>query len=473
MKRNILIFLMLLIMLFTGVVGNFAVNTSTEQKPAAQQPQMGSQENPAPPDLKNLEMLSLEPFQSNLPVVMIDTGRQQIVKESMKSVKVAIFDDPSGENDILDHPDRVLNAGLKLRGASSYNFDKNQYRLKFFRKQNLKKPLSYGFLGMAPDSEWVLHGPYLDMSLLRNYLMYHLSREVMDWAPDCTFLELFVDGRYQGVYLAIEPITEGSSRLRLSPFGLLSGATPYVVVRDRIGTEANAVIPYGSQMGLTPNQLSVRYPSRKDLTPAQKLWIQEDLSQFEKALYSDHLGDPETGYAQYIDVDSFVDYLILNEISINHDAGNLSTYIYKELGGKLQLSVWDFNNSFDNYQWFDRPTDEFELAENGWFDRLLQDRNFVDRVVARYRQLRSGSLSDDHMQQILLDGRQTLGPAIPRNFSRWGYTFRNHLMSVGEGKPDRNPESYPEAFNRLLQIMHRRTDFLDQHIEDLYEGCIN
>ena len=463
---------MILLILVSSLVGEYLIHEGSSIQAIQKLDDVGRIENPAPVDIENLKAIEMEPFVSNLPLLMIDTREQQIIREEMRTVSVAVYDYASGENDILANPTTVLEAGLKLRGASSYNFDKNQYRLKFYRNQDMK-PLYYRLFGMGADSEWVLHGPYLDHSLLRNYLMYNLSRETMDWAPDCRFFELFVDGRYQGVYLAVEPVTAGANRLNLSEFGLISGATPYIVARDRIGTQLHSMQPYATTNGLAGNEMGIRYPSKTELTQDQKRWIEKDISQFEIALYSDFFADPERGYAKYIDVDSFVDYVILNELSINQDAGNLSTYIYKELNGTLKMAVWDFNNSFNNYQWFARDVDEFYLTDNYWLGRLLQDRNFVDRVVRRYHELRESVLSDDHMNDLLFEGRDILGPAIDRNFMRWGYTFVNFMMSTDEGDSNRNPESYPEAFNRLLQTMHQRIAFLDKNIEDLYANCIN
>ena len=114
-------------------------------------------------------------------------------------------------------------------------FDKKQYRIKFYKnKKDSAKKVSLA--GMGANSEWVLNGPYLDKTLIRNKLVYDLARELNGWAPDTRFVELFVDGEYQGVYLAVEPVTNGESRLRLSEFGLLSGETAYIVNRDRIDT---------------------------------------------------------------------------------------------------------------------------------------------------------------------------------------------------------------------------------------------
>ncbi len=349
MKKTIKILLVLCsfaVIVSGACYAGYAIDSSRSQTDHASAPQKF--QNPMPPDAQNLEMLGLEPFVSQLPVVMIDTGDQQILKEEKRWVKIAIFDDPSGENDIYGDPAAVLTAQLNLRGASSYaTFDKPQYRLEFF-KDNQKKKRSYNFLGMGEHSKWILNGPYLDRSLMRNYLMYSLSAESMEWAPECRFCEVFVDGRYEGVYLAVEPVSVGATRLRLSRFGLLSGATPYVLVRDRIGTEASVIESYGNRKGYAYNELSVRYPTAKRLTERQKNWIEKDISAFEQALYSDDFDDPLRGYAQYIDMDSFAEYYILNEFAMIHDANLLSTYLYKELGGKLQLCVWDFNNGFDN-----------------------------------------------------------------------------------------------------------------------------
>ena len=205
---------------------------------------------------------------------------------------------------------------------------------------------------MGANSEWVLNGPYLDKTLIRNKLMYDLSRELNGWAPDSRFVELFVDGKYQGVYLAVEPVTNGESRLRLAEFGLLSGETAYIANRDRVDTGSEELETYGKTAGYTNNAMYLEYPSSKKVTEKQKEYIENDISQFEKVLYGDNFQDKWSGYQKYIDVDNWIDYFIINEFAMNYDAGNLSTYVYKELGGKLQLAVWDFNNGFDNYQWF-------------------------------------------------------------------------------------------------------------------------
>lgn len=472
MKKIIKI--LLVVTLFTvSVFALCILGADTAKNSGAEKSQniMQAQNVPYPPNPDDLDMLGIEPFKSTLPVVLIDTENQQIVKEEKRFVKVAILDDASDVNDIYSPTAMVLDAKIKERGASSYLFDKSQYRLEFYNESR-KKPLDYDFLGLGEHSDWVLNGPFLDRSLMRNYLMYKLSGEIMEWAPDCRFLELFVDGSYQGVYLAIEPVEAGASRLRLSPFGLVSGATAYIVDRERVGTEEAVIMTYGNIAGYTGNELSVQYPKGKKLTEQQKNWIENDISRFEKALYGDKFADPVVGYAQYIDIDSFVDFYILNEFAMNYDAGYLSTFAYKELNGKLKMCVWDFNNSFDNYVPNKMNVDQFYVKNSYWFDRLLQDRAFVDKVVERYRQLRENSLSNVHIDAVLNEAQETMGEAIDRNFAHWGYTFDSNML-ISAGDPDRNPHSYEEAVQMLKDTITGRLNFMDESIEQLYSDCVN
>lgn len=427
------------------------------------------------PNQDSLAYYGLDDFDTTLPVVHIDTDGNRIVKENKTWAEISVMNqaaDGSTRN-ICDTPDYQSPITINLRGASSYSgFDKQQYRIKFYKKKGETGAKNYGFLGMGANSEWVLNGPFLDRTLLRNRMIYQISRELFEWAPDTRFCEVFVNGEYQGVYLAVEPVTNGESRLRLNEFGLLSGETAYVLKRDRKDTEEDAMDTYGKTAGKTFNELYISYPSADDLTKVQREWIEKDISKIEKVLYSDNFADPKEGYAKYIDVDCFVDYYIINEAVMNYDAGNLSTYAYKELGGKLQLAVWDFNNAYDNYQWGRQDYTEFFLQSNSWFDRLLTDRSFVKRIVKRYEELRGTVLSTEHFYSLIEVGQEELGEAIDRNFAVWGYTFRDDLLLSG-GMGTRDPKSYDEAVSQLKDAIAKRFEFLDEHLVDLYDGCIN
>lgn len=426
------------------------------------------------PDEEYLDYYGLDNFESELPIIHINTNGQQIDKETKIWSTLAVTEASStNPRPVMDKPDYEMNIMINYRGASSYSqFDKKQYRIKFYKEEGSTNAKEYNFLGMGKNSEWVLNGPFLDKTLMRNKLVYGLAREIFEWAPDSRYVELFVDGEYQGVYLALEPVTNGESRLRLSEFGLASGQTAYVVKRDRVDTEINPLFVYGYYAGKTNNSLYIDYPSNTDITEDQRQWITNDIDTFEKVLYGDKFADEYDGYAKYIDVDNFVDYFILNEVVMNNDASNLSTYIYKELGGKLKIAVWDYNNCYDNYQWFAQDYNEFFLQDNAWFSRLLEDRAFVERVVERYAELRSDILNEEYMYSKIDGHIEELGGAVERNYKVWGYTFLYDYLAESN-ELHYSPTSYESAIKQLKGSIHARFIALDENIEKLYEGCIN
>ena len=425
------------------------------------------------PDEEVLDYYGIGRFRTKLPVVYLNTNGQQVLKENNIMGTVALLDADGTEQSVYAVPNSIYTASIKYRGASSYSkFDKKQFRIKLY-KWDSDQEASVSLAGMGRNSEWVLNGPYLDKSLMRNKLVYDLARELNGWAPDSRFVELFEDGKYRGVYLAVEPVTNGESRLRLSEFSLLSGQTAYIVNRDRIGTESTELETYGKINGYTNNALYYSYPSEKKITRQQLAYIEADVSAFEKALYGENFQDPNLGYAAYIDMDNWVDYFIINEFAMNYDAGNLSTYAYKELGGKLQLAVWDFNNGFDNYQWYSLDGTGFRTIENSWMNRICQDRNFIDQVIARYHQLRQSTLSDAHIQELMTSYQEELGDAVDRNFKVWGYSFQEDLLAEDGSETSRNIRSYEQALTQLETTIQKRLAYLDQNIETLYDYCLN
>lgn len=465
-SRILLCVLMITVLCGLSVVGNSVVKSENKSKEKKRtvitNEEMKEWDEP---DEENLEYYDLGEFSTTLPVVYMNTKGQQVLKENAIWGNIALLDGNGEEQSVFSLPNSIYRATIKYRGASSYSkFDKKQYRIKFYKNEK-DSAKEVSLAGMGANSEWVLNGPYLDKTLIRNKLVYDLARELNGWAPDTRFVELFVDGEYQGVYLAVEPVTNGESRLRLAEFGLLSGETAYIVNRDRIDTGSEEIDTWGKTNGYTYNALYIRYPSKNKITEKQKEYIQKDISEFEQALYGKNFSDKRIGYQAYIDMDNWVDYFIINEFAMNYDAGNLSTYLYKELDGKLQLAVWDFNNGFDNYQWFRTETDVLHTVENSWFQRLWQDENFRDRVCERYRQLRETTLADEHIAEKIASYQEELGEAVDRNFKVWGYSFKENLL-VGTSKEgtSRDIGSYEEAMKQLTDTIRERLAYLDKEL---------
>ena len=109
----------------------------------------------------------------------------------------------------------------------------------------------------------------------------------------------------------------------------------------------------------------------------------------------------------------------------------------------------------------------------------MTNERFVERVIARYRQLRRGVLSDDYLDDYIDGVIQYLGPAIERNESVWGYSYNpflagNHgrrLPDEGETILSVNPSSYRDAVARMKEYLRTRAKWMDENIETLRQFC--
>ena len=202
------------------------------------------------------------------------------------------------------------------------------------------------------------------------------------------------------------------------------------------------------------------YPGLSNLTEKLKRDITLDFSQFERTLYSYDYNDKTHGYTSYIDVDSFVNYFLINEFTSNYDAGTYSTYIYKETGGKYKLCVWDFNNACDNYQEMATDRRTFQLQNGLWFEMIFKDSAFIEQVIARYGELRKTFLNASYIDGYITDVIAYLGSASDRNYKRWSTAFVYDLLMPIE----RNPHSYEEAVQDLREFFAERGKFMDENI---------
>lgn len=433
-------------------------------------------------------------FASHLPVVSIDTRGQEIPGELVRNdrdktikgedgraeVTLApdgmrdivttfnVYDAQGRANRLSDAPALATDARVRIRGNSSRAFDKKNYQVTFVKGNGTDNDQE--FLGMDKCETWTLHGPSLDKTLLRNYLTYGIAGEFMnDFVPDVRFCELFVNGEYRGVYLATETVKVEEGRLNINPTDPKSAATSYVLSIDLSGEGPTSISDFLKYTLRLNKYMDISYPNAETITPEQKAWIEQDMSAFEKALFSYDYDTSDYGYWNYIDVDSFVDTFVLDEFVVNDDFAAYSTYLYKDVRGKLVMGPpWDFNNVFDNYK-LASSTNRFYLVDRAWYFMLFKDERFVERVIDRYRELRAGTLSEEYLNAYIDGTVAYLGPAIERNYEVWGYLYDGENVSGAQKViPDeRNPTSYEDALDRLKTFIHERGTWLDTYIENL------
>lgn len=400
-----------------------------------------------------------------------------ISNNEMVAATISYFDGEDSNNHLTDDPVVSERAQLRVRGATSRQYDKKGYLLKI-KEENLVDNKDVSFSGMTADSEWVLNGPYWDKSLVRNYLCYNLSGEIMEYAPNVRFIELFLNGEYKGLYLLIEKVKyNDGGRIQLSETDPDSKETSYILQIDRGTTEPlKDIQTFASTTGLTTKyglsygQYEIRYPS-KTLTEEQRGFIERDISRAEKILSSFDYRDPKVGYPNLIDTQSFIDYFLISEFTLNYDSMGLSTYLYKDVRGKFKLCVWDFNCAFDYFVTTVTDPHIFETQTKMWYGFLFRDDKFVNQVIERYRALRQTVLSDEYLLSYIDETIEYLGPAIDRNFQVWGYTFESSDNELGFTflKPkERNPKNYEDAVSQLKECVIERGAFMDENIERLY-----
>lgn len=422
--------------------------------------------------------LSIEPenFSSKLPIITVDTAGLEIpgkpqpgerahdMEDTTIYAQVQLRETAGTLHRLSDAPELSSGARIRVRGNSSRTFEKTGYLLKFEKADGTKE--KHGVMGMAPESTWVLHGPYLDKTMLRNYMWYNLSGRIMEWAPEVRFCELFLNGSYQGIYVMTEHIDVSEGRLDLTRYDSGARSCSYIVCADRENTYHSAYLDNFSWYTLkSESRMEIKYPGKSGITPELAEYIGRDFSEFEKSLYSYDYDSLHYGYRRFIDTGNFADYFLINEMAMNLDAGLYSTYFYKDISGKLKLAVWDFNNCVDNYQEDATPVDGFFMTERPWFYMLVKDEAFTERVILRYRSLRKGSFSDVALMTYIDDVTEYLGSAVVRNNQVWGSSFLPVKDPIPD--PDRKIGSFEEAVEQYKSTLLKRLHWLDENIKTL------
>ncbi len=383
--------------------------------------------------------------------------------------QVQVMEGENQNHHLTDTPSQELTARVRIRGNTSRMFDKKGYLLNITGDDGVENK-DVSLAGMTPHHQWALHGPFLDKSLMRNYMWYNIAGEIMDYAPNVRFCELVINGEYQGLYVLTETITNAEDgRLDMSMPGDSTAKVSYVIRLDRGSSNTFKNIETFSMYAMrNHNIIDIVYPGTENLTPQRVEYIRQDFSDFEKSLYSYDYDTEPYAWWNDADMDSLVDYFILNEFTCNYDVGSRSTYIYKDIRGKFKMCLWDMNASCDNFHFSQTDPQGFQMQNITWFYMLCKDEHFVNRVIDRYRELRESYLSPEYLDAYIDQVVAYLGPAIDRNFEVWGYSFQEYTPLW---PTDRNPADYEAAVQQLKDFLRQRGDWMDENIEILLQYC--
>lgn len=387
--------------------------------------------------------------------------------------------------------------GVELRGSTSRRlFPKKSFGIELKEINGEDKDLD--IFGFGKEEDWVLYGPYSDKTFMRNALAYLLSNQIGLYAPETQFVEVNYEDDYLGVYLFTERVKRGDYRVQLEaltpavsdPNAITGGYifkidktsgdtgnsdwagdsdySEFLGFRSKYGAYGNELNydPYGGKRG-EETYFLYHYPNRENITDAQKQYLQAYIDEFEKALVAEDFSGESRDYSSYIDVNSFADFFILNELSANPDGYRLSTYMNKDRGGKIKMGpLWDFNLAFGNdgrsqydlwiYEYNKRSPGDLWLI-HFWWDKLLRDPFFKQVVKERWELHKAGRLNIANITNIVDQWTTYLQEdgAVERNYERWpvmgqALPFNSY---VGQSYSDE-----VEYLKRWLQLRHAWMD---------------
>ena len=303
------------------------------------------------------------------------------------------------------------NIEVEIRGNTSQSFKKKSYSFNIYNEGWQTKKV--GLLNLPKHEHWILYGPYADKSLMRNVLAYRLYEKMGYYAPRTKFCELSINGFYQGIYVLTEKIRVDSLRL--------NSENGYLIKIDRPkGDFFKSTISIDN---MPKTVFEIKYPLISKIRVSEINAIENFVHLFEEILF---LSDANNlSIFEIIDMNSFVDFLIINEFCKNIDAYRLSTYFQISDKNKIIMGpIWDFNFSFgltdylDGYQTSGFVYDSMDEIPF-WWKKLNKNVFFKSALKKRWKQLRQSVLSDKDILEMVDGYAKELKIAQENNFDKW------------------------------------------------------
>jgi hypothetical protein len=421
---------------------------------------------------------------SNLPIIIIDTHGQVIPNEPKITADMGIIYNGPGVRNYLTDPLNHYNGqiGIEIRGSSTQMFPKKQYAME--TRDTTGNNLNVSLLGMPEENDWNLYAPYSDKSLIRNVLAYKMSNDIERYASRTRFCEVVLNGDYIGLYVLMEKIKRDKNRVNIKKMfptyitgNLLTGG--YIIKIDK--SEGSNVRGWYSTFPPYPGSwqqiyYQYHYPDPDEIVLEQETYIQNYIYQFESMMNQSTYTDPFTGYYDFIDINSFVDHFILNEIGKNVDAYRLSAFMFKDRDsedGRLSMGpIWDFNLAFGNADYYNGwlfigwqlnesiSQDYWQVPF--WWSKFLDDPVFMNRISRRWFEFSQDILSNDTLSNFIDRLTIELDEASIRNFTRWPvlgvYIWPNAFIG----------NSYEEEIEYLETWLSNRIYWMDNTLNPQY-----
>lgn len=379
---------------------------------------------------------------SNLPIVIINTDNAEEIPDDPRifgDMKI-IYRGEGLQNYITDQTNPAFlnyngRIDIELRGSSSQDLPKKQYGLTTKLTDNLSNN-NVSLLGMPSENDWILNGLAFDPSLIRDYLSYNLSRMIGNYATRTVYCELVINGEYKGLYILQEKIKADGERVNVTKITTTQNTFPnvsggYITKADK--TTGGDPVAWTMSSYIDGDNINFIHelPKPTDVTTQQNDYIYGQFNNLKNttAVGNSSLSD---GFPSIIDIPSFIDFMISNEIASNADGYQLSTYFHKDRNGKLRAGpIWDFNLTYGNDLFdygFDRSHYDVWQFANGdnqgpkfWTD-LFNNPQFKCYLAKRWNELiQPGQPMNINSLNTYIDNTISyISAAAVRENEKWG-----------------------------------------------------
>lgn len=358
----------------------------------------------------------------DVPVVIVNTDENQTIEsnEIYTTSKVSILNTKDEWN--LNE----LTAGVRLRGYSSlWHYPKKSYRIKFDKKQSV--------LGSSYKAKsWTLIANHCDKTLLRNYIAYELGERFagIDFSPKHTIVELYINNDYKGVYLLCDQVQTGTGRVAIDESVAIDGNNGFLLERD--GHEHTGETLDQDYFFFQDEDYVIKTPdTEKDEYITNKEVEVNYIKNYMQSCWDAIDSGTWAEVDELIDIDSFVDSYILDELFANTDCGFSSCYYYKDKNGKFfKGPPWDFDTGAGNLDFNTIIGDETECPPdtglyanqvNAWYKLFWTRPEFISCV--KDKMLANASVISEVIELLNNENENNLylthKAAMDRNFDRW------------------------------------------------------
>jgi hypothetical protein len=416
---------------------------------------------------------------TKLPIVKIYTEDDIPDEPKIFGTIGIIYDTTGGINSINDPLNyHSSNLGIETRGNSTQGFDKKTYSIEIRTAAN--EDTSVNLFGMGGEEDWILHAMVIDKSQLRIPMSFYLAQRMGQYASEFKYVELILNGDYRGTYILVEKIKRDDDRVDIAKLDSddLAGDSVtggYILRMDWLDNPVGFESNYNSQGGI-PMFYQWYYPKAEKIKPQQATYIQNWMASFEEALFADNYTNSQgVRYTDYIDVNSFTDFLLINEFSKNSDGYKLSSYVHKDKdskGGKLVAGpIWDFDqtygvslvcsNNIPTGWTYLQNQDCWDLESMPmWWQNMMEDPVFQNRLKCRWTEFRQSFMHTDSIVNWIIQDTTFLSNALQRNFDKWDYFIGESIWI----EPEPIPQSYEEEISVMISWISARLNWMDANM---------